>query len=218
MFANKKKPTDFRDCYATCADFCEVFQSDEKQFYLLTFLLTADAREAEACFLAAMEESVREKNVFKGWEKSWSKRCVIRKAIGMLASRSLCRDQQLEIGCQPVRELQLGTLLRAVVRLEPAERVVFVATVLERYSVQECALLIGRPPESVKKLKVQAIRHVCVFVGERIPDVGLAAPETGRQWGTAPQRRKRRTGRYLNSSCFASIWRANRLLHLVRTE
>ncbi len=33
---------DFRDNYATCSDFCEVFRSNTTQLYLLAFLLTAN--------------------------------------------------------------------------------------------------------------------------------------------------------------------------------
>jgi len=177
MFAKKRTITGFRDGYATCADFCEVFQSNDKQFYLLAYLLTADHWEAEECLLIAMDESFNERNVFRGWQQSWSKRCVIRKALSAISSGSRRGDQQLQGGVQRLLELELGTLLATVVRLEPAERVVFVATVLERYSVQECGLLLGRPPESVKKLKLQAIGHLSEFVGERIRDADLDATE-----------------------------------------
>jgi len=210
MFAKNRKLPDFRDDYANWSDFCQIFDCNEKEFYLLAFLLTADHQTAEACVLAAMEESYRERTVFRGWEKVWSKRCIIIKAISAIASRPLSRDRRLEDGGTRLGELELGNLLGAVVRLEPAERGVFVVTVLERYSVQECSLLLGRSPESVKKLKLQAIGDLSEFAGQHISDAGFSAAGTGRQWATAPQRRKARPDRYLNSPCFASIWRGTR--------
>jgi len=210
MFARKEKLADFRDDYATCADFCHVFQTCEKQLYLLAFLLTADDDEAEACLLATIEASCKEKHVFRGWEKSWSKHCVIRKAIGAIASRPLSRDQQPEI-CRPEsRELELGNLLGAVLRLEPWERIVFVATVLDHYSIHECALLLGRAPESVDRLKLQAIGHLSEFAAEHNSGAGLPLAETARTWGMAAPRRRSWRGRYLDSPCLESIWRGNR--------
>jgi len=210
MFSRKRELTDSRDDYATCADFCEVFQTNEKQFYLLAYLLTADDQEAEACVMAAMEESCKERNVFRGWEKVWSKRCLVEKAISTIASRGLRRHQPLDVCGQQPRELELGNLLGHVARLESAERIVFVATVLDHYSVHECALLLGRPAESIKRLKLQAIGHLSEFTAEHSSHAELPAMETGRMWGTAAQRRKSWRGRYLDSPCFASIWRGNR--------
>jgi len=214
MFAKKRKLPDFRDDYANWSDFCQVFECNEKEFYLLAFLLTADHQTAEACVLAAMEGSCKEGNVFRGWEKVWSKRCIIIKAISAIASRPLSRDRRLEDGDPRLRELELGNLLGAVVRLEPAERGVFVVTVLERYSVQECSLLLGRSPESVKYLKLQAIGHVSEFAAELISYAKLPVTKPGRMWAAAPQPRKSWRRRYLDSPCFASIWRESRSLRL----
>jgi hypothetical protein len=185
MLAKKRELADFRDDYATCSDFCEVFHGNAEQFYLPAFLLTADDREAEACFLAAMEESSIERNVFRGWEKAWSRRCVVMKAISAIASAPLRGDEQRE-GCgQRACELELGTLLRAVVRLEPAERIVFVATVLDRFSVHECALLLSCPAESVTNMKLQAMCHLSEFAAENISDADLPATEKGWKWSAA---------------------------------
>jgi len=210
MFAKKRKLPDFRDDYANWSDFCQVFESNEKEFYLLAFLMTADDQMAEACVLVAMEESCKERNIFRGWEKVWSKRCIIIKAISAIASRPLSRDRRLEDGGTRLRELELGNFLGAVVRLEPAERGVFVVTVLERYSVQECSLLLGRSPDSVKDLKLQAIGHLSEFAAEQMSYAELSATKTGRMWPAAPQRRKSWRGRYLDSPCFASIWHGSR--------
>jgi hypothetical protein len=61
---------DFRDDYATCTDFCEVFRRNTTQLYLLAFLLTANHHEARDCFVGATDKAVAGRNVFKGWEES----------------------------------------------------------------------------------------------------------------------------------------------------
>src|SRR5713226_4673806 len=53
---------DFRDNYATCSDFCEVFRRNTTQLYLLAFLLTANHQEAQECFVGAMDKAFAEKN------------------------------------------------------------------------------------------------------------------------------------------------------------
>lgn len=45
-----------------------------KPLYLLAFLLTANHKQAEHCFASAVEESLKEKAVFKGWARSWVNR------------------------------------------------------------------------------------------------------------------------------------------------
>jgi hypothetical protein len=63
---------------------CKVFRRNTTQLYLLAFLLTANHQEAQACFVGAMDKAFAERNVFKGWEESWSKRCLIEHAIGAI--------------------------------------------------------------------------------------------------------------------------------------
>src|ERR1700731_1442841 len=67
--------------YATCADFCGILAKNLRPLYLLAFLLTGNHTEAEQCFVATIEDCIGAKSVFKGWENSWSKRCLIINAI-----------------------------------------------------------------------------------------------------------------------------------------
>src|SRR5258707_9284599 len=89
---SRPRVRDFRDEYATCTDFCEVFRTNPTQLYLLAFLLTANHHEARECFVRAMDKALAGRNVFKGWEESWSKRCLIEQAIGAIICQSGRRD------------------------------------------------------------------------------------------------------------------------------
>src|ERR1700680_2121998 len=67
--------------YATCADFCAILAKNLRPLYLLAFLLTGNHTEAEQCFVATIDDCIGAKSVFKGWENSWIKRCLIINAI-----------------------------------------------------------------------------------------------------------------------------------------
>jgi hypothetical protein len=67
--------------YATCSDFCENFVADVQPLYLLAFLLTGSHTDAEQCLIATVDETLRANYVFKGWERPWSKRCLIINAL-----------------------------------------------------------------------------------------------------------------------------------------
>jgi hypothetical protein len=53
--------------YATCADFCTVFNDDVDRLYTLALLLTADREMAEHCFLSGFEDCIDSKTVFREW-------------------------------------------------------------------------------------------------------------------------------------------------------
>ena len=150
---------DFRSDYATCADFCEVFRRNTTQLYLLAFLLTANHQEAQECFVGAMDKAFAERNVFKGWEESWSKRCLIEHAIGAIIFQPGRREARRDVWFQD-GEIGFRTFLDAVTQLKSTERIVFVMTVLEGYSVKETALLLDRTPESVYNLRIEALQRL----------------------------------------------------------
>ena len=151
---------DFHDDYATCTDFCEVFRRNTTQLYLLAFLLTANHQEAQECFVGAMGKAFAQRNVFKGWEESWSKRCLIEHAIGAIIFEPDRREPRRDLWLQERGENKLRTFLDAVSQLKSPERFVFVMTVLEGYAVKETALLLGRTPESVHNLRIEALQRL----------------------------------------------------------
>ena len=77
----QKKMDNFRAEYATSADFCQVFENNTSQLYLLAFLLTANHTDAERCFVATIDAAFKEHTVFKGWARTWVKRTLIKNAI-----------------------------------------------------------------------------------------------------------------------------------------
>src|ERR1700730_8566870 len=147
--------------YATCADFCGILVRNLRPLYLLAFLLTGNHTEADQCFVATIEECIGAKWVFKGCENSWSKRCLIINAIRRVfstpgESRSgKRREAKVE---SPEHLAVLG-----LIGMAPLHRFVFVMSVLERYSVHECALLLDRTLRDVVEARIEALSQLSSF-------------------------------------------------------
>jgi DNA-directed RNA polymerase specialized sigma24 family protein len=147
--------------YATSEDFCRIFKEDAKRLYLLSFLLTGDQATAESCFVCGLGDAVDGSPVFKEWAQSWARRTIIRNAIRMIGPRAT--DNRAAI-----LESNRGTGLAAfepdevtaVVALPAFERFVFVITVLEGYSNQECSLLFGCSRGEVTAARTEALRQL----------------------------------------------------------
>src|ERR1700744_4269883 len=77
--------------YATRDDFLKIFDENLNGLYQLAFLLTGDHQKAEGCFVAGLEDCVKESRVFREWARTWAKRVIVKNAIRELhpqASRS----------------------------------------------------------------------------------------------------------------------------------
>jgi DNA-directed RNA polymerase specialized sigma24 family protein len=153
----EQKPTP----YATGADFCRIFEKDMNHLYLLSFLLTGDQVMAEKCFVRGLDDSTKGNAVFKEWAQSWARRTILQNAIQMVRPRptesstpgsTLDRDTGHTI-TEPAEVAQ-------VVELPAFERFVFVMSVLERYSDQECSLLLDCTRRDVIAARTRALRQV----------------------------------------------------------
>jgi hypothetical protein len=127
--------------YATGSDFCRIFGENMNGLYLLSFLLTADESTAEKCFVRGLEDTVKGNPVFKEWAHSWARRTIIRNAIQLVRPQAADVDvaNPAVPGSQFIAE---HAELAALVELPAFERFVFVMSVLEHYSDQECSLLL----------------------------------------------------------------------------
>ena len=66
--------------YATSQHFCKMFTEDTNSLYLLSFLLTADHDKAEQCFVAGLDDCVRDdSSVFGEWSHAWARRVIGRR-------------------------------------------------------------------------------------------------------------------------------------------
>jgi DNA-directed RNA polymerase specialized sigma24 family protein len=167
MFGATKIRNQQSSPYATRADFCRIFQTDMNRLYLLSFLLTGDATMAEQCFVGGLHISQEGNQVFKEWAESWARRAIILNAIRMIRPR-LARPELIRprpasdnAGATGVHNVgqtaPVPAELAGIVDLPALERFVFVMSVLEHYSDQECSLLLGCTRRDVTSARSRAL-------------------------------------------------------------
>ena len=148
--------------YANAKDFCRIFAEDMSSLYLLSFLLTADREKAEQCFVTGLEDSTEGRPVFKEWARSWARRTIIQNAVRVVVprpvggsdwSRALAPDNRRPM---PVACAELS----AILELRSFERFVFVMSILERYSDQDCSVLLGCTRRDVISARVRALQQI----------------------------------------------------------
>jgi hypothetical protein len=149
--------------YATSDDFRRVFDEDMNSLYLLSYLLTADREKAEQCFVSGLEDAVEGNPVFKEWAHSWARRVIIVNAVRAINPRPTEENGRSSAApvsnngkTPPVEHVGIA----AVLALEPFERFVYVMTVLERYSDQDCSLLLGCARRDVVAARTRAFEQI----------------------------------------------------------
>jgi DNA-directed RNA polymerase specialized sigma24 family protein len=167
--------------YASSTDFRQVFDEDMKGLYLLSFLLTTDREKAEQCFVSGLEDAVNGNPVFKEWARSWARRVIIQSAVrainprpveesGRLRSASLSSNEKTLPAAQQIE-------IAAVLGLEPFERFVYVMTVLEHYSDQDCSLLLGCARRDVLAARSRALQQIGSVIELHLLQPLTAKPE-----------------------------------------
>jgi DNA-directed RNA polymerase specialized sigma24 family protein len=158
--------------YATSTDFARVFREDMGSLHLLSFLLTADHEKAEECFVSGLDDCVEGNNVFREWARSWARRAIIQNAVRMLAPR-----QEDPTGAPaPVDSVDYGfgqtpeanAAIAHILKLRDFERFVFVLSVLERYSDQDCSVLLGCSRQDVREAKTRGLQQLAESAGTSI--------------------------------------------------
>lgn len=163
-----RKPTP----YATNADFCRIFKEDMNHLYLLSFLLTGDHSLAERCFVRGLEDAGESNPVFKEWARSWARRTIIQKAIEIVQPRPAEGTASLrasEAGAEPPE-------LAAVADLPAFERFVFVMSVLEHNSDQECSLLLDCSRAEAIAARSRALQQIGTLA-QRRRELAAASPD-----------------------------------------
>jgi hypothetical protein len=163
--------------YAVAGDFCRIFAEDMNGLYLLSFLLTANRVKAEQCFVSGLEDSVGANRVFKEWARSWTRRAIIQNAIRMMQpTRERSASSKAPVAVGEVEVSDSSAELAPVLGLKTFERFVFVMSVLEGYSDQDCKTLLACSRQDIVRARLQALKHMATD-GEKTlaPDVAVGA-------------------------------------------
>jgi hypothetical protein len=150
--------------YANSDDFRRIFDEDMNGLYLLSLLLTAGGEKAEQCFVSGLEDAVEGNQVFREWARSWARRMVILNAVRVINPRPVDgsgRSRSAAVnGTGKTLPQEQPVEIAAVLGLEPFERFVYVMTVLERYSDQECSVLLGCARWDVLAARTRALQQI----------------------------------------------------------
>jgi DNA-directed RNA polymerase specialized sigma24 family protein len=147
------------------------------RLFLLSFLLTADRDKAEQCFTSGLGDSVKANRVFREWARSWARRMIIQNAIRMIRPMLERAGIQTLVPAGLSREAvksENDVSITAVLALPEFERFVFVMSVLERYSDQDCSVLLGCSRREVALARMQAAEHLASLAEPSVPDAQSA--------------------------------------------
>ena len=161
IFGAKKANTQDRTPYATAPDFCQIFEKDMNRLYLLSLLLTGDISIAEKCFVSGLDDSANANPVFREWTLSWARRTIVRNAIRMIQPRPTDNDpSSFASTANSDTAMTQPAEVSVVIELPAFDRFVFVMSVLERYSDQECSLLLDCTRADVITARIRALEQI----------------------------------------------------------
>src|SRR5947207_7403653 len=159
MMTKTAMPGNFRFLHAAPQDFCAIFDEDMSLLYSLALVLTADRTMAEECFLAALDDCLRASNVFPDRARSWTRRAIVKQAIGYVKPKPDGGRRALELSHEEAGE-EIADVQGRLMQLRAFERFVFAMAVLERYSIPECAALLNCGVRDVERARVRALQSI----------------------------------------------------------
>lgn len=145
--------------YASPEDFCAIFTQDVDSLYSLALALTRSHEKADQCYLASLDDCRTGNAVFSEWARSWSRRAVIKNAIRMVVPVPGNAAGASESTLDPIAD-QIDPSARSVLRLNAFDRFVFVISVLEGYTLRECAALLGSSLREAEQARVRALQQI----------------------------------------------------------
>jgi hypothetical protein len=161
-----------RGAYATSEDFKRIFSEDVNSLYLLSLLLAGTPDKAEECFVEGIGESTKGNYVFKEWARSWARRTIIQSAIRLIApmdyAQTVSRSADVARAMNKIPGI-LQAEVRAILELAPLERFVFVMSVLERYSDNDCSILLRCARREVAEVRTRALQQLGMFLSSKYP-------------------------------------------------
>jgi len=131
-------------------------------------LLTNDSDKAQACFVSGLEDCMDGNSVFAEWAGSWARRTIVQNAIRVMAPASDKADEANLSGVSNfvVDHALLAQDVRAfagVLSLKTFERFVYVLSVLERYSDQECSRMLGTLVSEIRQTRARGLQEVADY-------------------------------------------------------
>lgn len=146
--------------HPTSIDFCRALTEQLQRLYVLSLLLTADDDKAEKCFVSAIGECGDGAGVFSEWACSWARRAIVKHAIQMIKPAPEHADSLPFVSLDGPATLPGNNTFAPIVALDAFERFVFVMSILEGQSEQDCAVLLRCSRRDVTIARVLALTRL----------------------------------------------------------
>jgi hypothetical protein len=130
-----------------------------QSMYLLSFLLTADHDKAEQCLVSTIGEAPEGIGVFVDWTRLWARRAVIEQAIDLIVPAPEHADDVSRGSLTEPARWADNIPFAAILLLDAFERFVFVMSILEGQSDEECAILLRCSRRDVMMARVLALQR-----------------------------------------------------------
>jgi len=133
--------------------------------YLLSFLLTGNRGDARRCFVAGVAGCVDGNRVFKKWATSWARNIIVHNAIRIRSPYSGPRSSEGDVLHSAIGHSVSDNALQyapfaSVLALGDLERFVYVLSVLERYTDEECSALLESSLQEIEETRNRALQHI----------------------------------------------------------
>ena len=146
--------------YATCTDCWNILTDEMHSLYLLSFLLTADLDKAGQCFVSGMGECEEEIGVFMAWAQRRARRTILNHAIWMIMPAPERANDSSSALLKRSTTFGEIKLFDAILGLDAFERFVYVMSVLEKQSDDDCSTLLRCSRRDVMIARALALEHL----------------------------------------------------------
>jgi hypothetical protein len=130
-----------------------------QSLYLLSFLLTADHDKAEQCLVSAIGECAEGIGVFMDWTRFWTRRAVIKHAIQLIMPAPEHANDVSRISLKGPARWADNIHFAPILLLDAFERFVFVMSILEEQSDEDCAILLRCSRRDVMMARVLSLQR-----------------------------------------------------------
>ena len=156
--------------YATPEDFRHGFKTGMPDLLRLAFLLTANADKTEDCIILAMRECISNEAVPREHLRVWTRRAVVRHAIRLVSgmkdeTAGQIQESERVEALNNAHQIAIDIYDKSLPILELGDfkRIVYVLSVLEQYSIRDCALLVGRSQQNVRAALTLASALIAMY-------------------------------------------------------
>jgi hypothetical protein len=146
--------------HTVAIDFRETLTQELHSLYLLSLLLTADNDKADKCLVSAIGECGEGIGVFMEWAGSSARRVVLKQAIRMIRPAPQHPDSLPFTSRDGSAASPVNNPFATIVALGAFERFVFVMSILEGQSEQDCAILLRCSRRDVMIARVLALTRL----------------------------------------------------------